>query len=180
MTKYESDIWRRLATPRASLAAAVVGFRVSAFLCVCVRSLQEASGNAALIVAVLNNLVLLFMLGLFLREWRHSWPGTDGSLRVMSQFGKGVYLFYMIFAAQVAALAAMAAMSTAEIDSVALGIYMTLEFLSNSLAQFIAIDAFADRGISHAIALTEKRAAKDSGDEFEAHAAQLELKELGK
>jgi len=172
---------RQLATPRASLAAAVVLLRVAAFLCLCVRSIQEVSANAALIVAILNNLILLFMLGLFVREWRRSWSSSDGSARVMSQFGKGVYLFYMIYGAQAAALVAMTAMSTAEIGSFALGIYMTLEFLSNSLAQFIAVDAFADRGfLPHAIMLTEKRAAKDSGDEFEAQAAQLALKELGK
>jgi hypothetical protein len=148
-----------------------------------VRSIQEQSDNSALIVAVLSNLLLFFMLGVFLREWLHSWPTSTavGGPRPMTTLGKGIYLAYMISAAQTAALVAMTATSVPELTSSLLGVYMTLEFLSNSLAQFIAIDVFAYRRTNEFVfgtPLAEKRAAKNSDEEFEVTAARLVMSEL--
>jgi hypothetical protein len=175
--------WRRSLTLRSALLGAVVSLRATAFLCLCVRSIQEQSGNAALIVAVLNNLLLFFMLGVFLREWMHSWPTAVGGPRPMTKLGKGIYLAHMISAAQTAALVAMTATSVPELNSSLIGVYMTLEFLSNSLAQFIAIDVFADRRTNEFVfgtPLTEKHAEKNSDEEFEANAARLVMSQLGK
>jgi len=87
----------------------------------------------------------------------------------------------MISAAQTAALVAMTATSVPELTSSLLGVYMTLEFLSNSLAQFIAIDVFAYRRTNEFVfgtPLAEKRAAKNSDEEFEVTAARLVMSEL--
>jgi len=160
--------WCRSITMRASLLVLIALMRISSFVCLSVRSIEERSANVRLVHSTMVEFITLGVLGLFLSDWSESWPNEDGSFTAIDLRGKWLFLIHSYACTWGLFVNAMNSVLESEANNELMMVTFFLQFAGSMLMQLVAVDVYSDRRTNDFIfgTLTTKSSEKNSDREI--------------